>query len=116
LLPLRLLISVLLQLLPQGFYLNLATKTPQEAPPVLGRGGLMADAMGLGVFLGPHDCFCADLPLGKTLTMLSLIVTTKKDVPTEFSNATLIGSCCTTLFVAFPVDTYLSSGPTVGFV
>ncbi|KAF8520324.1 SNF2 family N-terminal domain-containing protein [Hysterangium stoloniferum] len=59
---------------PKGYYLNIATKTPQEALPVLGRGGLMADAMGLG----------------KTLTMLSLTVATKKDIPTEFSNTTLI--------------------------
>ncbi|KAF8588628.1 hypothetical protein K439DRAFT_1651796 [Ramaria rubella] len=58
----------------KGYYLNIATKTPQQAPPVLGRGGLMADAMGLG----------------KTLTMLSLIIATKKDVSPDFCNATLI--------------------------
>ncbi|KAF8527760.1 SNF2 family N-terminal domain-containing protein [Gautieria morchelliformis] len=56
------------------YYLNLATKTPQETRPVLGKGGLMADAMGLG----------------KTLTMLALILATKKDTPSDFSNTTLI--------------------------
>ncbi|KAJ3993334.1 SNF2 family N-terminal domain-containing protein [Lentinula boryana] len=56
------------------FYLNLATNTPQEAPPTLGKGALFADAMGLG----------------KTLTMISLIIATKDDVPQNFSNATLV--------------------------
>ncbi|KAJ6625516.1 SNF2 family N-terminal domain-containing protein [Mycena sp. CBHHK59/15] len=56
------------------YYYNLATKTPQEKPPVLGRGALCADSMGLG----------------KTLTMLALILTTKADVPRDFSNSTLI--------------------------
>ncbi|KIJ49379.1 hypothetical protein M422DRAFT_65895 [Sphaerobolus stellatus SS14] len=59
---------------PKGFYWNLTTNTPQDTPPLLDRGGLMADAMGLG----------------KTLTMLSLIIATKKDVSPEFSNSTLI--------------------------
>uniref|UniRef100_A0A0W0FH49 Uncharacterized protein n=1 Tax=Moniliophthora roreri TaxID=221103 RepID=A0A0W0FH49_MONRR len=56
------------------YYYNIATKTPTETPPVLGRGALFADAMGLG----------------KTLTMLALILATKKDVPTGFSNSTLV--------------------------
>lgn len=58
------------------YYFNLATKTPQEVttPPILGRGALVADSMGLG----------------KTLTMLSLILATKKDVPSNYSQATLI--------------------------
>ncbi|KAJ7924933.1 SNF2 family N-terminal domain-containing protein [Mycena leptocephala] len=56
------------------YYFNLATKTPQETPPVLGRGALCADAM----------------VLGKTLTMLALILATKADVSREFSNCTLI--------------------------
>ncbi|KAJ3724629.1 SNF2 family N-terminal domain-containing protein [Lentinula raphanica] len=56
------------------FYFNLATNTPQEVPPVLGKGALYADAMGLG----------------KTLTMLSLIIATKDDVPTSFSKTTLV--------------------------
>ncbi|TFK73969.1 hypothetical protein BDN72DRAFT_789912 [Pluteus cervinus] len=56
------------------YYFNLATKTPQEAPPSLGRGALCADAM----------------VLGKTLTMLALILATKADVPKDFSNSTLI--------------------------
>ncbi|KAE9411346.1 hypothetical protein BT96DRAFT_952431 [Gymnopus androsaceus JB14] len=58
----------------RSFYYNIATKTPQEAPPLLGRGALFADAMGLG----------------KTLTMLSLIIATKNDVPKNYSNATLV--------------------------
>lgn len=56
------------------YYYNIATKTPQEAPPILGRGALCADAMGLG----------------KTLTMLALILSTKSDVPRDFSKCTLI--------------------------
>ncbi|KAJ7287410.1 SNF2 family N-terminal domain-containing protein [Mycena rebaudengoi] len=56
------------------YYFNLATKTPQESAPILGRGALCADAMGLG----------------KTLTMLALILTTKTDVSPGFSNSTLI--------------------------
>ncbi|KAH8108075.1 SNF2 family N-terminal domain-containing protein [Cristinia sonorae] len=65
------------QLRKQGsksFYFNLATKTPQHETPTLGRGALCADSMGLG----------------KTLTMLALILATKSDVPTEFSKSTLI--------------------------
>ncbi|KAH9941011.1 SNF2 family N-terminal domain-containing protein [Amylocystis lapponica] len=56
------------------YYFNIATKTPQEAPPVLGRGALCADSMGLG----------------KTLTMLALILTTKTDIPVDYSRSTLI--------------------------
>ncbi|KAJ7045638.1 SNF2 family N-terminal domain-containing protein [Mycena alexandri] len=59
---------------PKTYYFNLATKTPQETAPILGRGALCADAMGLG----------------KTLTMLALILATKADVPKDFSNSTLI--------------------------
>ncbi|GJJ06235.1 hypothetical protein Clacol_000425 [Clathrus columnatus] len=58
----------------QAFYLNLITHSPQTHPPILGRGGLMADAMGLG----------------KTLTMLALVAATKSDVSEQFSGATLI--------------------------
>ncbi|RPD63881.1 hypothetical protein L227DRAFT_542891 [Lentinus tigrinus ALCF2SS1-6] len=58
----------------KAYYYNIATKTPQEAAPVLGRGALCADSMGLG----------------KTLTMLALILTTKPDIPRDHSNATLI--------------------------
>ncbi|KAF8919761.1 SNF2 family N-terminal domain-containing protein [Mucidula mucida] len=57
-----------------SYYFNIATKTPMAAPPVLGRGALFADAMASG----------------KTLTMLALILATKKDKPAHFSNATLI--------------------------
>ncbi|KAF8210396.1 SNF2 family N-terminal domain-containing protein [Mycena galopus ATCC 62051] len=58
----------------KAYYFNLATKTPQETPPVLGRGALCADSMGLG----------------KTLTILALIFATKTDVSQGFSNSTLI--------------------------
>ncbi|KAG8948964.1 hypothetical protein FRC04_009165 [Tulasnella sp. 424] len=58
----------------QAYYFNIATKTPQSAVPAIGRGAIMADSMGLG----------------KTLTMLSLIIATLDDVPSAFSNATLI--------------------------
>ncbi|KAF9650574.1 hypothetical protein BDM02DRAFT_3164771 [Thelephora ganbajun] len=57
------------------FYFNLATKTPQETLPKLGRGALCADSMGLG----------------KTLTMISLILATKSDSSPGFSEITLIG-------------------------
>ena len=30
------------------YWLNVATRTPQKEKPVLGRGGIMADGMGLG--------------------------------------------------------------------
>ncbi|KAI0730200.1 SNF2 family N-terminal domain-containing protein [Fomitopsis betulina] len=55
-------------------YFNIATKTPQQTPPFLGRGALCADSMGLG----------------KTLMMLALILATKADMPPDFSNTTLI--------------------------
>ena len=58
--------------------LTVATKTPQEAEPVLGRGALCADSMGLG----------------KTLTMLALVLATKSDIPTDHSKSTLIGGSC----------------------
>ncbi|KAK7472758.1 hypothetical protein VKT23_000868 [Stygiomarasmius scandens] len=58
----------------QKYYFNTATKTPQTEAPLLGRGSIVADAMGLG----------------KTLTMLALILATKKDVPRNFSKATLV--------------------------
>ncbi|KAF4598505.1 hypothetical protein EYR38_006909 [Pleurotus pulmonarius] len=56
--------------------LLVAAHTPRalDSPPTLGRGGLCADSMGLG----------------KTLTMLALIVATRKDKPTNFSKSTLI--------------------------
>ncbi|WVF71338.1 hypothetical protein IAT40_006141 [Kwoniella sp. CBS 6097] len=58
------------------YYLNVATRTPQYNEPELGRGGIIADGMGLG----------------KTLTALSLVLATKKDPATgkSSSNATLI--------------------------
>jgi SWI/SNF-related matrix-associated actin-dependent regulator of chromatin subfamily A3 len=58
------------------YWLNVATKTPQAETPVLGRGGIIADGMGLG----------------KTLAMLALVFATKEDkVGEEYSGATLIG-------------------------
>ncbi|KAG1751540.1 SNF2 family N-terminal domain-containing protein [Suillus paluster] len=58
------------------YYFNIATKTPQaiSSPPLLGRGAILADSMGLG----------------KTLTMLALILATKKDIPKDHSKSTLI--------------------------
>ncbi|KAM6502461.1 SNF2 family N-terminal domain containing protein, partial [Amanita muscaria] len=58
----------------RAYYFNLATKTPQQDPPLMGRGAICADAMGLG----------------KTLTMLALILATKKDIPPDYSTTTLI--------------------------
>ncbi|KAJ6594021.1 SNF2 family N-terminal domain-containing protein [Mycena capillaripes] len=60
------------QLRKNGVLFQSCHQTPQETPPVLGRGALCADAM------------------GKTLTMLALMLATKADVPKEFSNSTLI--------------------------
>lgn len=31
-----------------SYWLNVATRTPQKAEPILGRGGIIADGMGLG--------------------------------------------------------------------
>ncbi|KAL1942554.1 hypothetical protein VTO73DRAFT_6156 [Trametes versicolor] len=56
------------------YYFNIATKTPQEASPALGRGALCADSMGLG----------------KTLTMIALVLATKSDTPLDHSHSTLI--------------------------
>ncbi|KAJ3534925.1 hypothetical protein NMY22_g6710 [Coprinellus aureogranulatus] len=59
----------------KSFYFNLATKSPQEATPVLGKGALVGDAMGLG----------------KTLTMIALVLATQRDnTPNKFSKTTLI--------------------------
>ncbi|KAI0298566.1 SNF2 family N-terminal domain-containing protein [Russula brevipes] len=58
----------------KAYYYNIVTKTPQEAPPVLGRGALCGDSMGLG----------------KTLTMIALILATKNEVSSEYSKSTLI--------------------------
>ncbi|WRT66541.1 uncharacterized protein IL334_003500 [Kwoniella shivajii] len=59
----------------KDYFLNIATKTPQYDEPVLGKGGIIADGMGLG----------------KTLTTLSLILATKSETASgAFGNATLI--------------------------
>lgn len=64
---------------PMPHWLNRATLTPQAITnaPELGRGGIMADSMGLG----------------KTLTVLSLIIASKKEEAPGHDNATLIGKC-----------------------
>ncbi|KAF7306156.1 hypothetical protein HMN09_00770900 [Mycena chlorophos] len=62
------------QLRAGGIYFNLAASTPQREKPVLNRGAICADAMGLG----------------KTLTMLALILVTKKQASPGYSNSTLI--------------------------
>ncbi|KIR59606.1 DNA repair protein Rad5 [Cryptococcus bacillisporus CA1873] len=57
------------------YWLNVATKTPQTEAPQLGRGGIIADGMGLG----------------KTLTTISLVLATKNDpVGDKVSQSTLI--------------------------
>ncbi|CAK9786233.1 unnamed protein product [Cutaneotrichosporon oleaginosum] len=57
------------------YWLNVATKTPQVETPVLGRGGIVADGMGLG----------------KTLTTLALVLATKaQDVAQGSTKTTLI--------------------------
>ncbi|KAG6918560.1 hypothetical protein DXG01_013650 [Tephrocybe rancida] len=74
------------------FYYNIATKTPQEAPPLLGRGALCADAMGLVrtlVYDHKMQLIQCDSK-GKTLTMLALILATKDDILRDFSKTTLI--------------------------
>ncbi|KZT56200.1 hypothetical protein CALCODRAFT_497639 [Calocera cornea HHB12733] len=58
----------------QTYWFNLATQTPQAEKPIVGKGGIMADAMGLG----------------KTLTMLSLVLATQAEEVHGFSNATLV--------------------------
>ena len=71
-----------------------ATKTPQQTPPLLGRGALCADSMGL-VSISHRLVEWAvltDSQQGKTLTMLALVLATKSDVPPDFSNTTLIGA------------------------
>ncbi|KAL1660706.1 SNF2 family N-terminal domain-containing protein [Schizophyllum commune] len=62
------------QMAGRPYYYNLATKTPQSTPPALGKGALCADAMGLG----------------KTLTMIALILATKADKPSGCIKGTLI--------------------------
>ncbi|WVR06882.1 hypothetical protein IAU60_003918 [Kwoniella sp. DSM 27419] len=57
------------------YYLNVATRTPQYDKPELGKGGIIADGMGLG----------------KTLTTLALVLATKKEKETgAYGNTTLI--------------------------
>ena len=68
-----------------SYWLNVATRSPQKEAPVLGKGGIVADGMGLGELrralleLSNADGFLA----GKTLAILSLILATKKDTSTR---------------------------------
>lgn len=72
------------------YWLNVATRTPQSEAPRLGRGGILADGMGLGAST-LHITVETDR-VGKTLTVLALAIATKNEKPTEgYSNATLIG-------------------------
>lgn len=74
--------------------LTVATKTPQTATPVLGRGALVGDSMGLvcDIVQLVSMTVLTVARQGKTLTMLALIVATKKDVPMDgHSASTLIG-------------------------
>jgi SWI/SNF-related matrix-associated actin-dependent regulator of chromatin subfamily A3 len=60
----------------QEYWLNVATRTPQSETPILGRGGIIADGMGLG----------------KTLTVLALVLASLKEKEgAGISNSTLIG-------------------------
>ena len=78
----------------RDYWLNVATRTPQAEAPDLGRGGIIADGMGLGQLPATLQCKSkggSDYQ-GKTLTTLSLVLATKKDtVGADFSKATLIG-------------------------
>ncbi|KAG9104378.1 hypothetical protein FRC06_003185 [Ceratobasidium sp. 370] len=60
----------------KGYYMNIITKTPVplDMPPAIGHGGIMSDSMGLG----------------KSLTFLALIITTKKIQPAGYDNPTLV--------------------------
>ena len=72
------------------YWLNVATKTPQTDAPKLGKGGILADGMGLGRS-ARLSCHGADSS-GKTLTILALALATRRHEPAKgFSNATLIG-------------------------
>lgn len=62
------------QITGKPYYYNLATKTPQSKAPELGKGALCADAMGLG----------------KTLTMIALILATNDAKPSGCIKSTLI--------------------------
>ncbi|KAF8893981.1 SNF2 family N-terminal domain-containing protein [Infundibulicybe gibba] len=73
------------------YYYNVATKTPQAAPPPLGRGALCADAM-VHFLQVLFYSILINLPqgLGKTLTMLALVLATQNDNTSEFAKSTLI--------------------------
>jgi SWI/SNF-related matrix-associated actin-dependent regulator of chromatin subfamily A3 len=72
------------------YWLNVATRTPQSETPILGRGGIIADGMGLGSFTDIHHEWANGL--GKTLTVLALVLAGLKEKEgAGISNATLIG-------------------------
>jgi SWI/SNF-related matrix-associated actin-dependent regulator of chromatin subfamily A3 len=91
------------------YWLNVATRTPQSETPILGRGGIIADGMGLGSFTVIHQDWANDL--GKTLTVLALVLASLKEKEgTGISNATLIGTsmprkdCCEGLMTVCPLS------------
>ena len=126
--PIRLIIiiasSVFFPRLQNGDIFLVATGTPQEAAPVLGRGALCADSMGLWVSVSILKSKVSQvLPFfrGKTLTMIALVLATKADVPRDFSNSTLIGwfncfspasFCCQCLFPSCAAICSLELGKT----
>ncbi|GMK54505.1 hypothetical protein CspeluHIS016_0110910 [Cutaneotrichosporon spelunceum] len=59
------------------YWLNVATKTPQAETPAFGRGGIVADGMGLG----------------KTLTTLALVLATRNQEVTKGSTKTTLIVC-----------------------
>lgn len=77
------------------YWLNVATRTPQSETPVLGKGGIIADGMGLGESYPTSFKAPPDVGSGKTLAILSLVLATKKTKAAEgYSEATLIGKFC----------------------
>jgi SWI/SNF-related matrix-associated actin-dependent regulator of chromatin subfamily A3 len=69
-----------------------ATKTPQEAKPVLGRGGILGVWCKLICSRIYQQCLGDDMGLGKTLTILSLVLATRdEEASAGYSDATLIG-------------------------
>lgn len=75
------------------YWLNVATRTPQSETPVLGRGGIIADGMGLGTSPFTGSRARKTNGQGKTLTVLALVLASLKEKEgAGISNATLIGN------------------------